>query len=56
MPSIRTTSDDKITGHPMPDVRKLADIYVPFKNYYSKSDIIKANLDHDPDKYLQKIG
>lgn len=48
--------DDKIKGHPMPDVRKLADIYAPFKNYYSKSDITKVNLDHDPDKYLQKIG
>jgi len=29
---------------------------LPFKNYYSKSDITKVNLDHDPDKYLQKIG
>lgn len=38
----------------MKDVKKLIDRYTPFKMSYS--EISKANLDHDPDKYLQKIG
>ena len=46
--------DDKIIGHPMKDVKKLIDRYTPFKMSYS--EISKANLNHDPDKYLQKIG
>jgi hypothetical protein len=45
--------DNKIEGHPMRSVRKLHKELLPFTNYYSKSDITKDNLDHDPDKYLE---
>lgn len=45
--------DGKIKGHPMPSVRKLKEELLPFKNYYSKTDINKETLDYDPDKYLE---
>lgn len=44
--------DGKIEGHPMPSVRKLRQELLPFKNYYSKSEIRKECLNYDPDKYL----
>lgn len=45
--------DNKIKGHPMPSVRKLKEELLPFKNYYSKTDLNKESLDYDPDRYLE---
>ena len=45
--------DSKIIGHPMKDVGKLKPEYLPFKNYYSKTDIKKAVLDYDPNTFLE---
>ena len=45
--------DDKIKGHPMHSVRKLKQEFLPFKNYYSKTEIKKDKLDFDPNKYLE---
>ncbi len=45
--------DDKIKGHPMRSVRKLKKELLPFKNYYSKTDIKKDKLDFSPDTYLE---
>lgn len=45
--------DNKIKGHPMPSVRKLKEELLPFKNYYSKTDVNKESLDYDPDRYLE---
>lgn len=45
--------DGKIVGHPMKSVGKLKPEYLPFKNYYSKTDIKKAVLDYDPDTFLE---
>lgn len=47
--------DAKIKGHPMPSVRKLKSELLPFKNYYSKSEITKQNLCYNPEKYLESI-
>jgi len=45
--------DEKIKGHPMTSVRKLKKDLLPFKNYYSKTDITKNKLDFNPDNYLE---
>jgi hypothetical protein len=45
--------DSKIVGHPMKGVGKLKPEYLPFKNYYSKTDIKKAVLDYDPTTFLE---
>jgi hypothetical protein len=45
--------DGKIIGHPMKGVGKLKSEYLPFKNYYSKTDIKKAVLDYDPTAFLE---
>ena len=44
--------DIKIIGHPMKSVGKLKPEHLPFKNYYSKTDIKKSTIDYDPDKFL----
>lgn len=44
--------DSKIVSHPMYSVGKLKPELLPFKNYYSKTDIKKDNLDYDPAQYL----
>ena len=44
--------DDKIVAHPMPSVGKLKPEYLPFKNYYSKTDIRKDVLDYNPGEFL----
>jgi hypothetical protein len=44
--------DSKIIGHPMKSVGKLKPEHLPFKNYYSKTDIKKSTIDYDPDKFL----
>ena len=44
--------DSKIVGHPMSSVGKLKPDYLPFKNYYSKTDIRKDVLDFNTDKFL----
>jgi len=44
--------DSKIVGHPMKSVGKLKPEHLPFKNYYSKTDINKSSIDFNPDKYL----
>lgn len=44
--------DSKIIAHPMYSVGKLKPELLPFKNYYSKTDIKKDNLDYDPAQYL----
>ena len=44
--------DSKIVGHPMKSVGKLKAEYLPFKNYYSKTDIRKDILNYDPDNFL----
>lgn len=44
--------DSKIIGHPMASVGKLKPEYLPFKNYYSKTDIKKSTIDYAPDKFL----
>lgn len=45
--------DEKIVAHPMPSVGKLKPEHLPFKNYYSKTDIRKDVLDYDPGKFLE---
>lgn len=47
--------DAKIKGHPMHSVKKLKSDLLPFKNYYSKSEITTQNLCHDPNKYLESV-
>lgn len=44
--------DSKIVSHPMYSVGKLKPELLPFKNYYSKTDIKKDNLDYEPAQYL----
>jgi len=44
--------DSKIVGHPMKSVGKLKAEHLPFKNYYSKTDIKKSTIDFDPNKFL----
>lgn len=44
--------DSKIVGHPMKSVGKFKAEHLPFKNYYSKTDIKKSTIDFDPDKFL----
>lgn len=44
--------DSKIVSHPMYSVGKLKPELLPFKNYYSKTDIKKDNLDYNPAQYL----
>jgi hypothetical protein len=44
--------DSKIVGHPMKSVGKLKPEHLPFKNYYSKTDIRKSVLDFNPGKFL----
>lgn len=45
--------DSKIVGHPMKGVGKLKSEYLPFKNYYSKTNIKKTTLDYDPNTFLE---
>lgn len=47
--------DSKIKGHPMPSVHKLKAELLPFKNYYSKTEITNQNLSYSPAKYLQPV-
>jgi len=45
--------DSKIVSHPMPSVGKLKQEFLPFKNYYSKTDIRKDVLDFNPAQFLE---
>lgn len=44
--------DSKIVGHPMKSVGKLKQEHLPFKNYYSKTDIKKSTINFNPNKFL----